>query len=267
MKTRKLVFKFIDNDEKTCKVFIYVVHSSYSPEWTEEKGKEDEKHIEWEVRHLKWEKMLKHHVKQMLLKKYFGGEHALANYRLAKKDMCKKKCMKNVSDESSNVMHFKVVFLMEKYKFKFCKGTKPVHDAHIHDYKKEIKIHHYYIQPPANGQTMEESLNLIDLGCEVNVPQNFYVQGSSTPINFNTNNFPNGNRIFNNNNIAYPPPIKPYQNGGDDDDYERNRNDASIYDNYNDSAYDNSYKNKYLKYKNKYVDLKNGNGNGNKISL
>jgi len=158
--------------------------------------------------HARWEWALKKEIKNILRTKYFSFDKGFNDYRIVKEFMLKEKENVNVTRTQGEQNRFRNVKLMEKYVFKFERGTKPENWLDIFDYAKTHENYNYFLE-----DDMSDHIKLRPLhqeGDKLTIPQN--ESKKSTSVNTsaarntisvrNTGNASNAAARINNNAIA-----------------------------------------------------------------
>lgn len=212
MKERKYCFKLINHDNKSCVVINVTIYSNKIREWTPEQNLDAQ--VAWKARHIKWEKILKKHVKNLLKSKHsdlLGSEennqpeeltetysHHIGDYKLVKKSTKMEKQIVNMNaNESTNDVRFRQTLYLEKYSMKYEKGTKPDNWVNVFNYYKVHRHYDYYL----DSNEMDENIKLIPVGKPFDIPPNS-TNTSNRNRNANTNNNISSNNISNNNTLS-----------------------------------------------------------------
>lgn len=166
MKVRIFLFKFIDHDNKKILKVEASVRSSLYIEWTEEEN-DIEGYVEWMSKHARWEYTLKKEIKKQISQRYFGNTDGKFNdYRISKRKIKKESDMVNMSKNDKEV-RFRETMLMEKWVFKYSKGTKPAEWTDVFDYA----CTHQHIEFFLKGDDSTNEINLTVLADKINIPQ------------------------------------------------------------------------------------------------
>jgi hypothetical protein len=137
MKVNKFVFKLIDHDAKTCKIFEFEAHCEKLAEWTEKRDASNIKgHSEWMLKDLAWNYALKDAIINELKKKL--DKDTLESYVMTRKKVKKEEGMINMNSAKgpSNDINFREIYSMQVCIFKYTKGKHSENWTDMYNYKK-----------------------------------------------------------------------------------------------------------------------------------
>lgn len=162
MKTYKFIFKFINHDERKCKVIVVEVFKDHIVEWNDT-GNMDA-YLAWMTKHAKFEENLKLKVIQTIKGAYpvlydrssdkvtDPISKAFKGYKLAKICMSKKGDIVNMSPDNSEVNVLRKVWWCEETKIKYTKGTRPAVWTDIFNYPHEVNNHYFKINRDGSNE-------------------------------------------------------------------------------------------------------------------
>ena len=154
MKIDKFVYKLIDHDARTVQKFCVKILCSHKAEWDQPDMIKEKSlgmnpaHQEWKTKHMAWQQATKETVAKLIKTEY----PAIADYTLSCCEECSECKMKNINHgkgTSSEPMHMMRIHSMEKYKMKYCKGTKSETRHGAREY--ECTVHEYVFKASLNG--------------------------------------------------------------------------------------------------------------------
>lgn len=130
MKERCFVFKLVDHDKKTTRVIEALVYDNKVMEWLHTENKEE--YAKWLTRHILWEKQLKKHVKDIIIRQRIGElvqtqtGGKFGDYRVVKKITKKEYAKVNMNKNANEPFLERKMKYEEKYIIKLERGQKSV---------------------------------------------------------------------------------------------------------------------------------------------